>query len=175
MMTTQTTKQPGLIPRLRDRLRRVRPTKRDVDVGAMTRTPDWDPLRLMREMLRWEPFAALTRSGWMPHFEVRENHDTIRFIADVPGVRRDDIEIAISGNRLIVSGHRETETQTEEEHVLVFERQQGQFTRAFTLPENIDVDHITSELRDGVLTIVAPMKEGARSRRISIGGASAKS
>jgi HSP20 family protein len=141
----------------------------------MTKTPEWDPFRLMREMFRWEPFAMLGRAGWVPHFEVRENHDTIRFIADVPGVRREDIDIAVSGNRLIVSGHRETETQTEDDHVLVFEREQGQFSRSFTLPDNVDLDHITSELRDGVLSIVAPMKEGARSRKIPIGGASPKS
>lgn len=142
---------------------------------------EWDPFRMMREMLRWEPFRTsalmpqLERDMWMPHFEVRENGDSIRIIADVPGVKRDDLDISISGNRLIVSGQREAEQRTKDENVHAWERQFGQFTRSFTLPDNVDLDHVTSDLRDGVLTIVAQIKAGSRSRKIQIGGAPPKS
>jgi len=113
--------------------------------------------------------------AWMPHFEVRENGNSIRIIADVPGVKRDDLEISITGHRLIVSGHRESETRHKDENVHTWERQYGQFSRAFTLPDGADHDHVTSDLHDGVLTIVVPMKAGAHSRKIQIGGAAPKS
>ena len=142
---------------------------------------EWDPFRMMREMLRFDPFRnqgllpQLDRDVWIPQFEVRENGNSIRIFADVPGVKRDDLEISVTGTRLFVSGHREIEERGKDENVHTFERQYGQFTRTFTLPDNVDVDHITSELRDGVLTVVVPMKAGAQARKIQIGGGSPKS
>lgn len=142
---------------------------------------EWDPFRMMREMLRWDPLRTagllppLERDVWLPFFEVRENGNSIRVIADVPGIKRDDLEISIIGNRLVVSGHREAEARGKDENVHTSERQHGQFSRTFTLPDNVDADHITSELQDGVLTVVVPMKAGVRSRKIQIGGATPKS
>jgi HSP20 family protein len=74
----------------------------------------------------------------------------------------------------VISGHREAEERGKDESVHTYEREYGQFTRTFTLPDNVDLDHITSELRDGVLTITAPMTASARARKIQIGGAAAK-
>ncbi len=144
----------------------------------------WDPFRLMREMMRWDPFRSMgmglvPRTGeheiWMPSFDVRENGSSIKIIADVPGVSRDDLEISVVGNRLVVSGRREIEERSKDETLVTWERQSGQFTRSFTLQDNVDLDHITSELRDGVLTIVVPLKTGARSRKIQIGSGGPKS
>lgn len=142
---------------------------------------EWDPFRMMREMMRWDPLRSmglmprLEQDIWMPHFDVRENGNSIKIIADVPGVKREDLEINVMGNRLVVSGRRESEERGKDENVVTWERQYGQFTRTFPLQENVDIDHITSELREGVLTIVAPLKAGSRSRKIQIGGGSPKS
>lgn len=144
------------------------------------RMRELDPFRMMREMLRWDPFRSalmpqFERDAWLPHFEVRENGSSIRILADVPGIKRNDLEVSIAGNRLIVSGQREAEQRNKDENVHTWERQYGQFTRTFTLPDNVDPDHVTSELRDGVLTIVVPLKAGSQPRKIQIGGAQAKS
>lgn len=142
---------------------------------------EWDPFRLMREMMRWDPFRGsglmprVEQDVWLPHFDVRENGNSIKIVADVPGVKREDLEISIVGNRLVVTGRREHEERGKDENMHTWERQYGQFTRSFTLPDNVDFDHITSELREGVLTIVAPLKAGARSRKIQIGGTAPKS
>lgn len=144
----------------------------------------WDPFRMMREMMRWDPFRSMgmglmPRMGeheiWIPSFDVRENGSSIKIIADVPGVKRDDLEISVVGSRLVVSGRREIEERSKDENLVTWERQSGQFTRTFTLQDNVDLDHITSELRDGVLTIVVPLKTGARSRKIQIGSGGPKS
>jgi HSP20 family protein len=181
-------KATKLIRGLRDRWRSKLQQRRqgDRDMTEIVRRgdyplPEWDPFRLMREMLRWDPFRSaalmpsLDRDAWMPHFEVRENGTSIRVLADVPGVKRDDLEISINGNRLSISGHRESEARSKDENVHTWERQYGQFSRSFLLPDNVDVDHITSDLRDGVLTIVVPMKAGVRSRKVPLGGATPKS
>lgn len=143
---------------------------------------DWDPFRIMRAMMRWDPFRAtaallpkLDRDTWMPQFEVRANGTSLRILADMPGVKREELEISVDGNRLLVSGRREAEQRGKDENVHTYERQFGQFSRTFTLPDNVDHDHITSELRDGVLTIVVPMRAETKPRRIQIGGTSAKS
>lgn len=141
---------------------------------------EWDPFRMMREMMRWDPFrmglvSHGERDAWLPHFEVRENGNSLRIIADVPGVKRDDLEISVNSNRLVVSGHRESEERGKDENVHTYERQYGHFTRMFTLPDNVDLEHITSELREGVLTIIVPMAAASKARKIAIGGATPKS
>ncbi len=142
---------------------------------------EWDPFRMMREMMRWDPFRGamampqLDRDVWMPHFDVRETDNSIRILADVPGVKREDLDISLSGNRLIVSGKREAEQRNKDDNVHTWERQYGQFTRTFTLPENVDLEHVTSGLQEGVLTIVAPLSAASKARKILIGGAQSKS
>ena len=140
---------------------------------------EWEPLRLVREMMRWDPFRAMSmphleRDMWMPGFEVRENGNALRIMADVPGVRREDLEVNVSGNRLFVTGHREHEERGKDENIHTFERQFGAFTRTFMLPDTAATDQITSELREGVLTIVVPMKAGAGSRKVPIGSGQPK-
>jgi len=183
------TKETGLIRNLRDRFRRTKSDQRreeDSDVSEIVRRTtypmtEWDPVRTMREMLRWDPLRAavlppqLDRDMWEPRFEVRENGTALRFIADIPGVRREDLDISVTGNRLMISGHREIEERAKDETVYAYERQYGEFTRTFVLPDDMDIDHITSELRDGVLTIVVPRTGGSRSRKIPIGGSIPKS
>ena len=137
---------------------------------------DLDPFRLMREMMRLDPFRELApmagrggRDTWMPSFEVRENGDVFRFIADVPGVKGADLDITISGNRLTITGKREAASEHKDDSVYAYERQFGSFTRMFTLPDNVDAEHVSCELTDGVLTVVVPKAAAARPRKIEVG------
>jgi HSP20 family protein len=141
-----------------------------------------DPFRIMREMIRWEPFREMSawvprmlgRGAWRPAFEVRENESSLRILADVPGVSRDEVAIYLTGNRLVISGKRELEERGKDERVRAHERAFGAFTRKFKLPDYVETEHVSSELRDGVLTVVIPKKAGEKSRKIAIGGPAAK-
>lgn len=126
---------------------------------------EYDPFRAMREMLRWDPFRemapmlppsfrAFERMEWSPSFDVTENKDSYVFKADVPGVKKEDLEITTTGNRIQISGKRDTEHETKTETVYTYERQCGSFLRSFTLPDGADVDHAKTDLKDGVLTLV---------------------
>ena len=141
-------------------------------------TTEWNPLRTMREMLRWDPFRemapvfsgfpSLEDLAWNPSFEVTENKDSFLFKADVPGVKKEDLEITTTGNRIQVSGKRESEEEKKTDTVYTYERQYGSFLRSFTLPEGTDVEHAKSELKDGVLTVMIPKLPGTQAKKIPI-------
>lgn len=137
---------------------------------------EWNPFRVMREMMNWDPFQAMTpftnfsnlEPSWNPSFEVTENKDSFLFKADVPGVKKEDIEITHTGNRLQISGKRESEQETKNDTVYTYERQYGSFTRSFTLPDGVDLEHAKTDLQAGVLTLVVPKLAAAQSKKIPI-------
>jgi HSP20 family protein len=76
----------------------------------------WEPLRLMRDLLNWDPFgemlpavSRLESMTFAPRFEVKETKDAYVFKADLPGIEEKDLDITLTGNRLTVSGKREAE------------------------------------------------------------------
>src|SRR5262245_170901 len=85
------------------------------------RAREWDPIEIVRDLLSWDPcqemlprFPRFWRGGeermaFMPAFDVRETKDAYVFKADLPGVKEQDIEINVTGNRLTASGKRELE------------------------------------------------------------------
>jgi HSP20 family protein len=141
--------------------------------GAVARR-EWEPLRAMRDLLRWDPFGEMTPifSGqlpaYAPAFEIKETKDSFLFKADVPGVKEQDIEVTSTGNRLTVSGKRESEKEEKDDNYYAFERSYGSFTRSFTLPEQADTVHIQAELKNGELTIAIPKTPAAVAKRIPI-------
>ena len=135
----------------------------------------WDPFREMRELFRWEPlremapaFPRLERMEFVPTFEVKETPEGFVFRGDLPGVKAEDLEVQLVGNRLSIAGKREEETKEKNETFYAYERSFGTFTRVFTLPEGIDAEHIKTELKDGVLTLVVPKKAEAKPKKIEI-------
>jgi HSP20 family protein len=144
---------------------------------------EWDPLRAMREMMQWDPFRqiapmfprAFAQREWMPAFEIRENKDGYTFKADLPGIKQEDLEVSLTGNRLTITGKREHEKETKDDTFYTYEREYGSFTRAFTLPEGIDTEHVKSELKEGVLTLVVPKKPEAQAKKIPVAVGASKS
>src|SRR5262245_32331166 len=99
------------------------------------------PFRTFRDMLRWDPFPDLDVTGrageamFVPDVELKETPSELLLRMDVPGVREDEIDIAIAGNRLTISGRREEEKRQQDEQYFAYERQYGSFSRSFVLPE----------------------------------------
>jgi HSP20 family protein len=141
--------------------------------GSIARR-EWEPFRTMRDLLRWDPFGEMTPifSGqipaYAPAFEIKETKDSFLFKADVPGVKEQDIEVTSTGNRLTVSGKRESEKEEKDDNYYAFERSYGSFTRSFTLPEQADTGHIQAELKNGELTIAIPKTPAAVAKRIPV-------
>jgi HSP20 family protein len=136
-----------------------------------------DPFRLMRDMMRWDPFRDLEggvpfEPGFIPTFDVAETNDAYLFRADMPGVKEEDLEVSLTGNRLTVSGKREREQVDESSQYYASERSYGMFSRSFTLPEGIDSDQVKAELKNGVLALTIPKRPEVQPRKISLGGKS---
>ena len=139
------------------------------------RSPAWEPLRALRELMHWDPFREI--APMMPSnglndfdvaFEVKETKDGYVFKADVPGIKESDITINVTDSRLVVSGKREEEKKQEDETYFSYECSYGSFTRSFTLPESVDGDKVSANLKDGVLTINVPRKSGAQPKKVAI-------
>jgi HSP20 family protein len=133
-----------------------------------------EPFRLMRNLLRWDPYRDFnfpedTSGSFMPSFDVKETADAYVFTADMPGIRREDLDIQLAGNRLSISGRREVESSGQEGQVYSQERAFGTFTRSFTLPEEVESGKVVAELRDGVLHLMVPKSPEIRPQKITIG------
>jgi HSP20 family protein len=132
-----------------------------------------DPLRMIRDLLGADPFGGMvqaTGTMFAPDIEIKETKDAYMLTIDLPGVREQDIEVSITGNRLAVSGKREEEERREDDRFFVYERAYGTFSRSFVLPEGADVNSVKAELRNGVLAISVPKKAEVQARRVEIGG-----
>ncbi len=131
-----------------------------------------DPFEMMRDLMRWDPFAELGARGgelaFAPSFEVKETKDAYVFKADLPGIKEGDVDISLTANRLTVSGKREEEKRSDEERYYTYERSYGSFSRSFTLPEGIDLDHADADLTNGVLTISIAKKPEVKPKKIEV-------
>lgn len=136
---------------------------------------EWDPFKMMRDMVRWDPFAEMLPTlqtaeayAFSPAFDVTETKDGFIFKADVPGIAQKDIEVTLTGNRLTVAGKREREEEQKSETSYVYERAFGSFTRSFTIPEGADAEHVKADLSNGVLTLQLAKLPEAKSRKIEL-------
>jgi HSP20 family protein len=105
-----------------------------------------------------------------PETDVVETEKEIRVIAEMPGLKRDNIEIDVENNILTIRGEkREERTEGEQGRWHLAERRYGTFSRSFVLPRDVDAENIQASFQDGVLTVSVPKSEKARRRRIEIG------
>jgi len=147
--------------------------KRDAETPSVARR-EWDPMRLMREVLRWDPFRemapvlAVEGPSYAPAFEVKETKESFVFKADLPGIKEQDIEVNIAGNRLTIAGKREAEKEDKGETYYAYERSYGTFSRTFTLPNQADAASVKAELKGGELTVVIPKTAEAVAKRVPV-------
>lgn len=127
----------------------------------------WDPIHdLLAIQQRLDRFAP-GPSGWAPPVDLHETDEAYVVSAEVPGLRQEDVEIHFHDGRLTLSGtRREREVPCEQYHRV--ERGHGTFSRTFQLPLAVEVDRITADLRDGVLTVIVPKSADGSPRRIQI-------
>ncbi len=112
--------------------------------------------------------ATLMRA---PETDVVETEREIRVVTEMPGLKRNAIEIDVENNVLTIRGEkREERTEGEQGRFHLAERRYGTFTRSFVLPRDVDAEQIQAEFQDGVLTIAIPKSERVRRRRIQVGG-----
>jgi HSP20 family protein len=92
-------------------------------------------------------------TAWIPTTDIFASGDDLVIRCELAGVRREDIDIALSGDVLTISGERRSELNEEEIHFYTRERSFGHFRRSMNLPEGIDGSDISADFRDGVLQV----------------------
>ena len=138
-----------------------------------------DPFALARELFGWDPLLRYdwpARQGgqaaatFNPSFNVVERDDGYYISADVPGVRDADIDVTVHEGHLVVSGSRNQEQRKEGENYFLYERTYGNFSRAFKLPDNADVEKVDASMKDGVLEILVAKRASAKPRKVQLTG-----
>src|SRR5205823_14161157 len=119
----------------------------------------WDPLcDLLTLHEQLGQLVGTDAPGWTPPVDLYETPSAFVLTAELPGLTRDQIEIHAEDSRIVIRGARSAgpgrEVSCEQYHRV--ERGHGRFSRAFALPEPIDVDAIAADLKDGILTVTIP-------------------
>src|SRR5215471_13313519 len=129
------------------------PVRATMPQVALTR---WDPLRdLLALHEQLGHLVGADAPGWTPPVDLYETPTEFVLSAELPGLSRDNIDIQVEDNRIVIRGARSSDpardVPSEQYHRV--ERGHGTFSRAFSLPEAVDVDAVTADLKDGVLTV----------------------
>lgn len=121
--------------------------------------------------------SAGNGAGWsVPATEVREDDKSYVIAAELPGLKKDDIEIGVADGVLTIKAEKKAESTREDGNVHYSERRYGTYRRDFRLGENVDLENIAADFADGVLTVTLPKTEPSKpaTRRIEIGGQETK-
>ena len=108
-------------------------------------------------------------AAWTPQIEMFERDKQLVIRADLPGLKKDDVQIELRDDSVVIQGERQEERKEEREGFYSTERMYGRFYREIPLPEGADTDEATATFRDGVLEITIPHEEGeTRGRQLEI-------
>ena len=119
------------------------------------------------------PLAELARasqllSGWTPALDLYEDTDNVFVRAELPGMKKEEIEVSLHDGTLSISGERKAEDQYKKAEVYRAERFVGRFQRTVTLPSPVATDKAKAQYTDGILTITLPKTEEAKPKHIDV-------
>ena len=123
--------------------------------------------RIMDSVLN-RPSSA-THAGVYPAINVSEDADHFYVRAELPGVQVKDLDIQTTSHSLTISGERKLDIEDQSSKYHRREREGGRFSRAFTLPKEIDVERVEARLSNGMLTLQLPKAASAKPKHIAIG------
>lgn len=107
-------------------------------------------------------------SGWTPALDVYEDKDNFIVKAELPGMKKEDIEVSLHDGSLSISGERKSETKHKDADIYRAERFYGRFQRTVTLPAPVAADNVAAQYKDGVLTITLAKTEEAKPKHIDV-------
>ncbi len=113
-------------------------------------------------------FGSQVSEAWTPAVDVYEDKENFVIQAELPGLKREDIEVSLHEGTLTLSGERKAETRHEEAEVYRAERPVGRFQRALVLPATVATDKVKAGYTDGVLTVTLPKSEEAKPKKIDV-------
>jgi HSP20 family protein len=128
----------------------------------------WDPLR---DLQAWQERLSRHSDAWAPPIDVYETADSYVVTAEVPGLTRDHIDLALEDTRLTIRGRRPDPPtgSTPSVRFHQVERGRGPFSRTFEFAGRVDPARVTADLSNGVLTVTLPKLPEPPARKIDVG------
>jgi HSP20 family protein len=115
-----------------------------------------------------EASEALAAGNFVPAVDVYEDAEKLVLKLEVPGIRREDLDIRVEGRTLTVKGERKFESEEKEENFHRIERRYGSFVRSFTLPATVNTEKVEATSADGVVSISFAKKPEAQPKQIQV-------
>ena len=142
----------------------------------LTTWPDFGQLTSLRDeidRLFEAPLAELARtsqvlSGWTPALDMYEDKDNVYIRAELPGMKKEDIDVSLHNGSLSISGERKTQEEFKDAEVYRAERFVGRFQRTLSLPTAVAADKIKAQYKVGILSITLPKAEEAKPKQIDV-------
>ncbi len=145
-------------------------------------------MHLIKRRDLWEPFELMTEvqhdlnrlfhrslskgNGWTKTFEpevdVVEGKDSFLVKADLPGIKKEELDIKVEGKFLTIKAERKEEKETKEKNYYSSERFCGTFTRMIELPADVKADQVKATYKDGVLDMTLPKTENAKAKQVTV-------
>lgn len=111
---------------------------------------------------------SLSVAQWAPRVDIVEDEKSYLIKAELPEVKKDDVKVTVQNGILTISGERKAEKEEKSKKFHRVERSYGSFTRSFTLPEDTDPERVSADFKDGLLKVILPKSETARSRSVEV-------
>jgi HSP20 family protein len=127
------------------------------ELNSIFETPFWSNLGRQSQLF----------SGWTPALDLYQNNDNVIAVVELPGMRKEDIEISLQDGTLTISGERKLESG-DGDNAERTERFTGKFRRSVTLPTRVDIDKVNASYKDGILTVTLPKAEEAKPKQIQV-------
>lgn len=134
-----------------------------------------DQFGRMFENMFQDFFAPLAQGRWsgddvgLPRLDVTETEKTFEVKAEMPGVKKEDVNVSIDGQRVTIEGEcQQANEQRQGEQVVYSECSTRKYQRSFTLPTEVDDTSAQARLEDGVLMLSLPKKQGGTARKLTI-------
>jgi len=141
----------------------------------------WDPFRdlevIQNEMNRlfdsslmaWrDRGTGLLEGAWSPAVDIYDSKDNIMVKADIPGMKKEEIDVSVQDDTLVIKGEKKQEKEVKEKDFVRTERFYGTFNRSIRLPAEVDSTKVSATYKNGVLEIILPKKEEAKQKQLKI-------
>ena len=106
-------------------------------------------------------------SGWTPALDIYQTNDDVVAVVELPGMRKEEIDISLQDGMLTISGERKDEAPEGDKSART-ERFVGKFRRSITLPTRVDINKVNATYKDGILTVTLPKAEDVKPKQIQV-------
>ena len=144
------------------------------DLSAWRSLDRWSNLRDEMNSLFDAPFWANTMresqlfTGWTPALDLYQTNDDVVAVVELPGMRKEDIDLSMQDGILTISGERKEEGATDGDKTARTERFVGKFRRSISLPTRVDANKVNATYKDGILTVTLPKAEEVKPKQIQV-------